>query len=215
LSSALDEQKETKETKTINAYSPGPGSVPAAKGFYMKIYTKTGDAGETGLFAGARVLKDDVRIEAYGTVDELNAALGLARCESLPPEVDQSLERVHCALFSVGAELATPNPDERGTALTSASMVAALERAIDNLDAGLPPLKHFILPAGTRAAALLHVARSVCRRAERRVVTLRQSAAISPLVVQYLNRLGDYLFVAARFVNQEAHVDETIWRKPV
>lgn len=180
----------------------------------MKIYTKTGDAGETGLFAGARVLKDDRRIEAYGTVDELNAALGLARCESLPPEIEQTLQRVQSELFSVGAELATPDPERRGTALTSAAMIAALERAIDNLDAGLPPLKHFILPAGTRGAALVHVARGVCRRAERRVVTLTQSATISPLVVQYLNRLGDYLFVAARFVNQEAHQAETIWQKP-
>lgn len=180
----------------------------------MKIYTKTGDSGQTGLFAGPRVLKDDPRIEAYGTVDELNAAIGLARCEALPPEVEQTLERVQSELFSVGAELATPEPGQHGTALASEAMTTALERAIDNLEAGLPPLKHFILPAGTRGAALVHVARGVCRQAERRVVTLTQAAAVSPLIVQYLNRLGDYLFVAARFVNQEARAEETIWQKP-
>lgn len=180
----------------------------------MKIYTKTGDSGQTGLFAGPRVFKDDSRIEAYGTVDELNAAIGLARCEPLPPEVEQTLERVQSELFSVGAELATPDPQQHGTALASEGMIAALERAIDNLDAGLPPLKHFILPAGTRGAALVHIARGVCRRSERRVVTLAQSAVISPLIVQYLNRLGDYLFVAARFINQEARAAETIWQKP-
>ena len=179
----------------------------------MKIYTKTGDAGETGLFAGPRVLKDDPRIEAYGAVDELNAALGLVRSERLPPEVEQTLERVQSDLFAVGAELATPNPEQQGTALTNLAMVTYLERAIDNLEAGLPPLKHFILPAGARGATLVHVARGICRRAERRVVTLMQAASVSPLIVQYLNRLGDYLFVAARFVNQETGASETIWQK--
>lgn len=180
----------------------------------MKIYTKTGDQGETGLFAGARVLKDDPRIEAYGTIDELNATLGLARCESLPVEVEQTVERVQSELFALGAELATPEPELHGMALASDEMITALERAIDNLEAGLPPLKHFILPAGTRAASLIHVARGVCRRAERRVVTLTQSATISPRMVEYLNRLGDYLFVAARFINYEARAMETIWQKP-
>jgi cob(I)alamin adenosyltransferase len=180
----------------------------------MKIYTKTGDAGETGLFAGARVRKDDARIEAYGTVDELNAALGLARCESLPPEIEQTLERVQSELFSVGAELATPQPEKHGMALIGDPHIALLERAIDNLEAGLPPLKHFILPAGCRGAALVHVARGVCRRAERRVVTLATQADVSPRIVRYLNRLGDYLFVAARFANQEAKAGETEWQKP-
>jgi cob(I)alamin adenosyltransferase len=180
----------------------------------MKIYTKTGDTGETGLFAGPRVAKDDPRIEAYGTVDELNAAIGLARSEKLPMEVEQTLERVQSELFAVGAELATPEPDQHGTTLASDAMITDLERAIDNLEAGIPPLKHFILPTGTRAAGLIHVARGVCRRAERHVVTLSRSAAISPRIVQYLNRLGDYLFVAARFVNHEARSAETIWKKP-
>lgn len=182
----------------------------------MKIYTKTGDAGETGLFAGARVRKDDERIEACGTVDELNAALGLARCERLPPEIEQTLERVQSELFSVGAELATPQPEKHGTALVGDAQIALLERAIDNLEAGLAPLKNFILPAGSRAAVQLHVARGVCRRAERRVVTLAHSpgAAISPRIVCYLNRLGDYLFVAARFTNQEDKAGEVLWQKP-
>jgi cob(I)alamin adenosyltransferase len=180
----------------------------------MKIYTKTGDEGETGLFAGARVWKDDVRIEAYGTVDELNAAIGVARSERLPPQIDQTLERAQSELFSVGAELATPEPQKLGMVLIGETEIGLLEKAIDLLEAGLPPLKQFILPAGSSGGALLHLARGVCRRAERRVVTLASSAAISPAIVRYLNRLGDYLFVAARYANQEAKAVETKWQKP-
>jgi len=182
----------------------------------MKIYTKTGDAGETGLFAGARVRKDDVRIEAYGTIDELNAALGLARCEPLPLEIEQTLERVQSELFSVGAELATPQPEKHGMALIGEPHIGLLERAIDNLEAGLPPLKNFILPGGSRGGALLHVARGICRRAERRVVTLASTPGteISLRIIRYLNRLGDYLFVAARFASVEARAVEVPWRKP-
>jgi cob(I)alamin adenosyltransferase len=182
----------------------------------VKIYTKTGDAGDTGLFAGARVRKDDVRIEAYGTVDELNAVIGLARAELLPPEIEQTLERVQSELFSVGAELATPEPEKHGTALVGDAHSTLLEQAIDRLEAGLPPLKQFVLPSGCKGAAALHVARGVCRRAERRVVTLANSpgVAVSARIVRYLNRLGDYLFVAARFANQEAKAMETKWQKP-
>jgi cob(I)alamin adenosyltransferase len=182
----------------------------------MKIYTKTGDSGETGLFAGSRVRKDDVRIEAYGTVDELNAALGLARCESLPPEVERTLARVQSELFAVGAELATPDPEKHGTNLVGEAHIAALERAMDAFDAELPPLRRFVLPGGTRGAALLHVARSLCRRAERRVVSLAHSPgiAVSPRIIQYLNRLGDYLFVAARWANYVARTAEIEWEKP-
>ena len=183
----------------------------------MKIYTKTGDAGETGLFGGPRVRKDDVRIEAYGTVDELNAALGLVRCQALPTEIEQVLERVQSELFCVGAELATPHPLSRGTSLVNESHIAALERAIDNLDAGLAPLTQFILPGGHSSAAWLHLARGICRRAERRVVTLAAdpAAEVSLAIVRYLNRLGDYLFVAARFANAEAGVAEEKWQKPM
>jgi len=182
----------------------------------MKIYTKTGDTGETGLFAGARVRKDDARIEAYGTVDELNAVIGLARAESLPAEIDHTLQRVQSELFSVGAELATPEPQKHGTALVGDAQIELLERAIDSLEAGLAPLRHFILPGGSRGAATLHVARGVCRRAERRVVTLfhQPGVEVSERIIRYLNRLGDYLFVAARFANWEAKAVETQWQRP-
>jgi cob(I)alamin adenosyltransferase len=182
----------------------------------MKIYTKTGDAGETGLFAGARVRKDDVRIEAYGTVDELNAAIGLARSERLPPEIEQALERIQSELFSVGAELATPDPAKHGMMLVGEAQTKKLEAAIDHLEAGLPPLKQFVLPAGSRGGSLLHLARGICRRAERRVVTLANASdiTVSSTLITYLNRLGDYLFVAARFANQEAKAVETKWQKP-
>jgi cob(I)alamin adenosyltransferase len=184
----------------------------------MRIYTKTGDDGETGLFAGPRVRKDDVRIEAYGTVDELNAVLGLARIETatMPAAVAATLERVQSELFSVGAELATPDPEQHGLSLMGVVQIEALERDIDQLEAKLPPLTHFILPGGSPGAAHLHVARGVCRRAERRVVTLAltPSVTVSPHIVHYLNRLGDYLFVAARAAGQAAGVPETIWQRP-
>lgn len=183
----------------------------------MKIYTKTGDSGQTGLFGGPRVRKDDLRIEAYGTVDELNAALGLARCEALPPPVAATLERVQHDLFAVGAELATPNPDARGTVLVGDSQTTALEQAIDALEVDLPPLKNFILPDGCRAATLLHVARGVCRRAERRVITLANQPNVADCgrIIRYLNRLSDYLFVAARAANLAAGAVETVWIKPI
>lgn len=188
----------------------------------MKIYTKTGDTGETGVFGGPRVPKDHPRIEAYGTVDELNAVLGLARCEKLPGDVDDLLQRLQNELFDVGAELATPQPESKGIPLTTAEHVAALEAAIDHYEAGLSPLKQFILPGGTRAAALLHLARTVCRRAERRLVTLarelEQASAdlnepISPQLIVYLNRLSDLLFVLARTANAEAKEPDVAWRK--
>ena len=182
----------------------------------MKIYTKTGDEGHTGLFGGPRVRKDDVRIEAYGTVDELNAALGLARCQPLPPEIDQCLLRVQSELFSVGAELATPDPQKHGTALIGERQVAALEAAIDRLEETVPPLRNFILPGGSVGTSHLHVARGICRRAERRVVTLasKPGVSISPQIIHYLNRLGDYLFVAARSAGQHAGSGEILWEKP-
>ena len=181
----------------------------------MKIYTKTGDSGQTGLFAGPRVRKDDVRIEAYGAVDELNAFLGLARLQSLPAEIEACLSRVQNELFAVGAELATPDPAAHGTALIGPVHAEALEKAIDALESDLPPLKQFVLPAGTAAAAHLHVARGICRRAERRVVTLAgdDSAGFQNVLI-FLNRLGDYLFVAARYANHAAGAREIPWNKP-
>ena len=181
----------------------------------MKIYTKTGDSGLTGLFAGPRVRKDDSRIEAYGAVDELNAFLGLARSAGAPPEIESCLGRVQNELFAVGAELATPEPEQHGTAMIGPDHARALEAAIDGLESTLPPLKQFVLPAGAPAAAHLHVARGICRRAERRVVTLADGdSARFQNVLVYLNRLGDYLFVAARAANQAAGAVEVPWQKP-
>jgi cob(I)alamin adenosyltransferase len=182
----------------------------------MKIYTKTGDDGGTGLFGGARVGKDDLRIEAYGTVDELNSVLGWARAVGLPADIDDCIMRIQNELFAVGAELATPDPATHGTNWTGAEHIAALEQAIDRLEKPLAPLRQFILPGGTPAAAALHVARTVCRRAERRVVTLSREGppAIRGSIVVYLNRLGDLLFVLARAVNHAAGQPDVIWQKP-
>jgi cob(I)alamin adenosyltransferase len=182
----------------------------------MKIYTKTGDDGGTGLFGGARVGKDDPRIEAYGTVDELNSLLGWARAVGLPADIDSCVMRIQNELFAVGAELATPDPAAHGTDLTGPEQIAALEQAIDRLEAPLAPLRQFILPGGTPAAAILHVARTVCRRAERRVVTLSREGpqAIRGSIVVYLNRLGDLLFVLARAVNHGSGQADVPWHKP-
>jgi cob(I)alamin adenosyltransferase len=181
----------------------------------MKIYTKTGDDGTTGLYSGGRVRKDAPRIEAYGTVDELNAVLGLARAEDLPAPIDHLLARIQNDLFDLGAELATPTPAVKNVPVVGQSQIAVLEAAIDEHDARLPPLKTFILPAGTRAAALLHVARTVCRRAERRVITLagQGDESISQQIVVYLNRLSDLLFVLARSANSAAGQPDVEWRK--
>lgn len=181
----------------------------------MKIYTKTGDTGQTGLYAGPRVRKDDPRIEAYGAVDELNATLGVCRCETMPAEIDDLLAKIQNTLFDLGAELATPNPKDRGTELITPAQIELLEKAIDHFEAGLAPLKTFILPGGTRAAALLHLARTICRRAERRTVTLadQPGANVSTQTIIYLNRLGDLLFVLARSANASVNVGDVAWRK--
>ncbi|MEQ8786943.1 MAG: cob(I)yrinic acid a,c-diamide adenosyltransferase [Pirellulaceae bacterium] len=181
----------------------------------MKIYTKTGDEGETGLFAGPRVAKDHPRIAAYGEVDELNSVLGLARTEDLPVEMDQRLARIQNELFDLGAELATPKPAQPGNERVTDEVVAALESAIDDYEAALPPLKQFILPGGTPGAAVLHMARSVCRRAERRVVTLMRTPgeAVAGRIVRYLNRLSDLLFVMARAANSAAGYEDIVWEK--
>jgi cob(I)alamin adenosyltransferase len=184
----------------------------------MKIYTRTGDGGETGLFGTrTRVPKDDPRVEAYGTVDELNCTLGAVRA-ALPPTavLDPVLAGVQSDLFAVGAELATPPSQEAKLAahmqLALDERTAALEAEIDRLEAELPPLKAFILPAGTPPAAALHVARAVCRRAERRVVELSKSATVRPESLRYLNRLSDLLFVLARYANYREGVPDTPWR---
>ncbi len=179
----------------------------------MKIYTKTGDAGETGLFAGPRVRKDAARIEAYGTVDELNAVLGFARTQSLPANLDSIVARIQNELFRLGAELATPDRSRCATAVLTDNEITVLESEIDVLEAALAPLSQFILPGGTCAAAALHVARTVCRRAERRVVSLATAEPLGEVAIAYLNRLSDFLFVAARAANKVAGVADVAWQK--
>ena len=175
----------------------------------MKIYTKTGDAGETGLFGGGRVSKDDPRVRAYGDVDEANAAIGFAG--ALEPADFESvlLQTIQRDLFTIGAELATP--DTAKVAKVGASEVGALEDVIDRYEATLSPLKNFILPGGALKAAALHVARTVCRRAERSVVTLSRDQPINPVIIHYLNRLSDLLFVLARAVNKQAGRPDIPW----
>lgn len=172
----------------------------------MKIYTRTGDQGETGLFGGPRVRKDAARIEACGTVDELNSALGLVRAESLPEDIDALLRRVQHELLAVGAELGTPDPVTHATRTIGPEHVQALEAEIDHYEAGLQPLEGFVLPGGDRAGAALHLARAVCRRAERRLVTLTAGGGerVSSALLGYLNRLSDLLFVLARTAGARA-----------
>ena len=172
----------------------------------MKIYTRTGDSGETSLFGGTRVAKNDLRIEAYGTVDELNSFIGVARASWPSSPVDSQLQRVQADLFDIGAYLAAPNSDRFKS--VPRSRIADLESAIDRMESELPPLKSFILPGGSLAASHLHVARTVCRRAERMLVALGDTSS----TLAYLNRLADYLFVAARFANKSLGVDDTPWR---
>ncbi|HEY2839468.1 MAG TPA: cob(I)yrinic acid a,c-diamide adenosyltransferase [Pirellulales bacterium] len=179
----------------------------------MKIYTKTGDDGTTGLFGGPRVSKDAPRIEAYGAVDELNAVVGLARTEPMSAQLDVLLARVQNELFDLGAELATPDPVAKGTALLGGSQIATLEAAIDLYEEQLEPLRQFILPGGCPAAALLHLARTVCRRAERRIITLAATEAVRNELVVYVNRLSDLLFVLARAANHLAGERDVPWRK--
>jgi len=178
----------------------------------MGLYTKTGDDGETGLFGNKRVPKDSVRIEAYGTLDELNGLVGLLRSEPLDPQFDACLLAVQNLLFEIGADLAT----EGGRAAVAAvgTAIAELERWIDASEAELPPLRSFVLPAGTRTAALLHVVRAVCRRAERRYWTLARSAPDTPREYGvYLNRLSDLCFTWARRANVRAHAAEVPWQR--
>lgn len=181
----------------------------------LKIYTKTGDAGQTGLFGGGRVDKDHPRVDAYGEVDELNAVIGMARAIELMPRIDEVLVPIQRDLFSIGALLATPDHDKMRDQLRKARIdderIAELERAIDACEHELEPLKSFILPGGTPKSAALHVARTVCRRAERRVVALRRDVELPELVIIYLNRLSDLLFMLSRVANRRAGAGEVTW----
>jgi len=179
----------------------------------MKIYTKTGDAGETGLFGGQRVAKDALRVQAYGSADECNAVLGVARAMGLDPELDHLLAQVQNQLFVVGADLATPGENPNIPRVSEAD-VTFLEGWIDQLEGELAPLRQFILPGGAPAAAYLHLARTVCRRAERGVVSLAQAEPVNAQVLAYLNRLSDLLFVVARVANARAGAADVPWVSP-
>ncbi|WP_417711292.1 cob(I)yrinic acid a,c-diamide adenosyltransferase [Roseibium aggregatum] len=180
-----------------------------------KIYTKTGDDGTTALGSGERRLKSDLRIEAYGTVDETNSVVGLIRLHTgqASPDVDQVLGRIQNDLFDLGADLATPETDEdlgyEPLRITDAQ-VTAIEQAIDVLNAELKPLRSFVLPGGSPAAAHLHLARTVSRRAERLMVELAAREKINPAAVRYMNRLSDYFFVASRYLNDKGEQD-VLW----
>jgi cob(I)alamin adenosyltransferase len=180
----------------------------------IRIYTKTGDDGTTGLFGGSRVSKADLRIEAYGTVDELNAIVGVVRTCPLPPALEQQLGTISADLFTLGADLATPldPPPVYAIPRITEEHVKQLEGWIDEYDAQLEPLKTFILPGGTPAAAHLHVARTICRRAERRTVSLAAQEDVGTAVLHYLNRLSDYLFTASRAANAHAGVSDVAWK---
>ena len=173
-----------------------------------KITTRSGDDGTTGLAGGARLAKDHPRIEAIGAVDELNSQIGVLLAEDLPPAVRDRLAAAQHHLFDLGGELAWPGHDVIG-----AGQVTQLEEWVKQFNADLPPLKEFILPGGSRAAALCHVARTVCRRAERDCVRLSHAEALSPSLLQYLNRLSDLLFVLSRVINRHHGQEETLWRR--
>ena len=178
----------------------------------MKIYTKTGDKGDTRLFDGTQVRKNDPRVEAYGNVDELNSIVGAAMSFLDDGELRTILMDVQRDLFSVGAQLADPKQHgKKQKSKLDPARVTVLEETIDRFETELPPLRQFILAGGGPAGAMLHVARTVCRRAERRVVALAENVEIDPLTIEYLNRLSDFLFVMARLVNQRHGQQETPW----
>ena len=179
----------------------------------MKIYTRTGDDGTTGLFGGGRVPKDDARIDCYGTVDELNATIGLAVTVA-PSDLAAHLRAVQNELFVIGSHLATPEPGRESRLPTlDESAIARLEMEIDAAEAELTPLKQFILPGGSEPASRLHLARTVCRRAERLLVGFAHDRPVPTILITYLNRLSDWLFVQARWVNRKLNVADIPWEK--
>ena len=187
----------------------GRGTAAAAP----RIYTRGGDTGETGLIGGLRVPKDDLRVEAYGAVDELNAQLGTARAIVRDRDLEEVFERLQNRLFDLGAELATPKPPQKPVSAIGAAEVKVLEGIIDLYQETLPPLREFILPVGNGLAAALHVARTVGRRAERRVVALHRKTPLNPEILRYLNRLSDLLFVLARVANARSMIPDITWKK--
>jgi cob(I)alamin adenosyltransferase len=172
-----------------------------------KIYTRTGDKGTTGLGDGSRINKDSLRVEAMGDVDELNSVIGIMLTEAVPNDLILALTKIQHDLFNVGAEICIP-----GYIILQQSRIADLEHIIDTLNEHLPPLKEFILPGGTKAAAYCHLARTVCRRAERKLVELHRNEKVTDISLQYLNRLSDLLFVMCRTINKEAGVSDVLWK---
>ena len=184
----------------------------------MKIYTKTGDKGETSLYGGTRVSKAAARVESYGTLDELNAFIGLAKAEISDEKVLNQLQKIQFDLFTVGSEAATPtdklilaNGKNRLDLMISEEEISELEHWMDDLDAELEPLQFFILPSGGKAAASVHVCRTVCRRAERAMVYLNETEEVRPELIKYLNRLSDYLFILARYISKISGEKEEYW----
>lgn len=179
----------------------------------MKIYTKTGDKGMTSLIGGKRVAKNSLRLEAYGTVDELNSCIGMVQCHLRDTVLMQELLEIQSRLFDVGGHLATdPESDSvKGKICVNEADVQLLEQAIDRMDSELPPMKYFVLPGGSQAVASCHLARTVCRRAERRILDLAETAPVDEMVVKYINRLSDYLFVLAREIATDSGIKEHPW----
>ncbi len=177
----------------------------------FKIYTKTGDKGETGLFGGARLPKNHIRIEAYGTVDELNSFIGLVRDHVSNDDIRQELKTIQNRLFTIGASLASDPSKNMSTPDILESDISLLENAMDRMDEALPPLKNFILPGGHPTVSYCHVARCVCRRAERMTVALHQLEEVDDILIQYLNRLSDYLFILGRYLALTLEIEEVIW----
>ena len=184
----------------------------------MKIYTKTGDKGETSLYGGTRVSKAAARVESYGTLDELNAFIGLAKAEISDEKVLSQLQKIQFDLFTVGSEAATPtdklilaNGKNRLDLMISEEEISELEHWMDDLDGELEPLQFFILPSGGKAAASIHVCRTVCRRAERAMVYLNETEEVRPELIKYLNRLSDYLFILARYISKISGEKEEYW----
>lgn len=182
----------------------------------MKIYTKKGDKGETSLFGGGKVWKDNPRIKAYGTIDELNSVIGIAITECQSEELKEILRSIQSELFTIGSDLATPlEKEKKGLEIPRIDehFSKRLEELIDKFDALLSELKNFILPGGSKGSAFLHLARTVCRRGEREVVTLMKEVEINPQIEVYLNRLSDLLFILARYENKVCGIDDIKWQR--
>ncbi len=177
----------------------------------MKIYTKTGDKGTTALFGGKRLPKDDVRIEAYGTVDELNAHIGVLNTAFNDDIQNNLLTEIQNRLFTIGSNLASDPDKDMITPDITVDDIVSLENAMDSMEKSLPLLRNFVLPGGHQASAFAHVCRTVCRRAERRVITLDRLTAVEPLIIQYLNRLSDYFFMLSRYIVHINNAEEIAW----